>query len=101
MIDNRSDYKYVAGDLFARSAATNDYLTVIDGTSLFTRNNSLVRGEDICWIWECINTRRAALFQGGNPFTSYGMPYQYRRTDGLHSMRCLLQVATLPMIPHA
>ena len=79
MIADRNDYKYVAGDLFARSAATNDYLVVIDGTSLHDRPWSLVRGEDVCWIWECINTRRAALFQGGDPNSSYGLPYQFKR----------------------
>lgn len=84
MIARRNDYKYVAGDLFARSAATGDYLVLIDGTNLHTRDvrNSLVRGEDICWIWECINTRRAALFHGGDPSASYStMPYQFRRAD--------------------
>jgi len=74
MITSRNDYKYVAGDLFARSAATGDYLIAVDGSNLLTRDNGLVRGEDVCWIWECINTRRAAL--------SYStVPYQFSRAQ--------------------
>lgn len=59
MIANRSDYVYVTGDI----SSTDDlgrYLIVVDGGIMTRRQNpEQLRGEDICFLKECVCARLA------------------------------------------
>lgn len=81
MIANRSDYRHVAGDLNLRDSDGN-YVIAIDGSLATNRHGDVLRGEDICFLAECMAVKSIEIHGG----TALAHPFTYHLSDAQFNM---------------